>query len=225
MDFVIVGAIAVIEALLALGAMYFIVARQAQSVTGALDDVVAAVKEREDLRDRVRGLLEAMVDPKEIGRKVKEFRTMRETLKTERGRVTITQAELETVEGRLRELEEIERELEACGVETKEELNILEKKEKELSAKNDALKSQISASSQQIDQLLSELQFSAEAQERVQAMKIELLQTQEKIDTLLFEIEQGNDQYFILKKRYDALDIEYAQLFEKFSEAEGGGGD
>jgi hypothetical protein len=35
------------------------------------------------------------------------------------------------------------------------------------------------------------------------------------------EIQKGNDQYFILKKRYDALDIEYAQLYEKFAEQQG----
>ncbi len=55
-------------------------------------------------------------------------------------------------------------------------------------------------------------------------MKAELLQTLERIDMLLVQIEQGNEQYFIMKRRYDALDIEYAQLFEKFSEAESAAG-
>jgi chromosome segregation ATPase len=143
-----------------------------------------------------------------------------ESLKAERGRNTITQAELETVEGRLRELEEIERELEASGIETKEELKILNKKERELSNKNDALKEEIAASMQKVGELMSQMQVSAEMQAQVDEMKVDLLQTQDKIAMLLQQIEQGNEQYFILKKRYDALDIEYAQLFEKFSEAE-----
>jgi hypothetical protein len=33
------------------------------------------------------------------------------------------------------------------------------------------------------------------------------------------QIEAGNEQYFILKQVYDALDIEYAQLYEKFADA------
>ena len=138
-----------------------------------------------------------------------------------RGRITITQAELETVEGRLRELEEIERELEASGIETKEEINILEKKQADLASKNQTLQGKISESTQKLEAILGEMEFTAQQQEQIDAMKSQLLQTQEKIDTLLVQCEEGNQQYFILKQRYDALDIEYAQLYEKFAEAEG----
>jgi len=58
-------------------------------------------------------------------------------------------------------------------------------------------------------------------------MTSQLTMAEEKIDTLILQIEIGNEQYFTLKRRYDALDIEYAQLYEKFSESEamsGGGG-
>ena len=63
-------------------------------------------------------------------------------------------------------------------------------------------------------------EMNAKAKEQVDNMKRELVETQEKVDIVLMKIEQGNDQYYILKKRYDALDIEYAQLYEKFSETE-----
>jgi chromosome segregation ATPase len=161
-----------------------------------------------------------MVDLNQMRVKAKELKLLRDSLKTERGRITITQAELETVETRLRELEEIERELEASSLETKEELGILQKKQAELNEKNAALKAQIEASSEQMQQLMGELQLSAELTAQIQRMQTELLSSQEKVDTLSLNIEQGNEQYFILKKRYDALDIEYAQLFEKFSAAE-----
>ena len=65
-----------------------------------------------------------MVPFPDLAEKVLETRSYEESLKAERGRITITQAELETVETRLRELDEIERELEASALETKEELNI-----------------------------------------------------------------------------------------------------
>ena len=52
----------------------------------------------------------------------------------------------------------------------------------------------------------------------------QIVQTQEKVTTLLTEIEEATEQYFLLKQRYDALDIEYAQLYEKFSEAEAAAG-
>lgn len=150
--------------------------------------------------------------------RVVELKRLREGLKVEKGRVTITQAELETVEGRLRELEEIERELAASGIETKEELKILKRKEKELLSKNEALKSQLAQTQEQMTQLFSELEVGAQVQEEMERAKAELISCQTQIDTLLVQIEQGNDQYFIMKQRYDALDIEYAQLYEKFSE-------
>ena len=152
--------------------------------------------------------------------KVIALKTMRDLLRVEKGRVTITQAELETVEGRLRELEEIERELNASALETKEELKILERKEKELVIKNDHLKSQLANSMGQFDKMLGDLPASEETKTQVEEMKVQLGESEKQIDTLMETIGSTNEQYFALKKRYDALDIEYAQLYEKFAETE-----
>jgi len=185
-----------------------------------LKQVEQIVKTRTDQKDKLVQIYEGMVDLGTLQDLVQELHSIEEALKAERGRITITQAELETVESRLRELEEIERELEASGLETKEELNILQKKQAELESKNKALKKKLNEAVSQIDQLLGELEDNAQATEQITMMKTELLQTEEKVDMLLVQIEQGNEQYFILKRRYDALDIEYAQLYEKFAELE-----
>jgi len=180
-------------------------------------------RERDDrfkLLQEIKDAYDKLVPVTAIRSALREVEVQQENLRVEKGRITITQAELETVETRLRELEEVERELEASGLETKEEINILKKKEEELVAKNDALKKQIESSLQTMDSVMAELEFSQEVQEKVTACKTELLQVQQNIATIILQIEQGNEQYFVLKRRYDALDIEYAQLFEKFSEAE-----
>lgn len=195
--------------------------RSAVAETGRL---TAALDERNELAAEYQAILEGMIEAPELQAKEQEFTAARELLKSERGRNTITQAELETVESRLRELEEIERELEASGIETKEELKILKKKEKDLLQKNDSLKQQIEASTAKLQQLFQEIELSAQMQEQVMSMQTDLIQTQTQIDTLLLQIEQCNEHYFSFKRRYDALDIEYAQLYEKFSAAESGGG-
>lgn len=216
----IVAAIGIIEAL-GIGAALFLISKKKKDALGSsLGLLENAKKERSELLAEVESLVRNMVPPDVVGSKGATLLGLRESLKVERGRITITQAELETVESRLRELEEIERELEASGVETKEELKILSKKERDLAQKNDALKTQISDSLKQYDELVTELQLSAEIQAEVDKMRTELLNSQERIDLLLTQIEDGNEQYFRLKKRYDALDIEYAQLYEKFAEAE-----
>jgi len=217
---IVIIACAVLGVGLAVARMYLSIARRKHDVRQVVEKLGADLKEKKELIAKVQELFGRMVPMEEVREKGRALKLLQESLKTERGRITITQAELETVENRLRELEEISRELEASGVETKEELNILKKKEKELTTKNENLKQQIAASMAQIDEMLTQLQLNAELAAQVEAMKADLLATQEKIDTLLLEIEQGNEQYFVLKKRYDALDIEYAQLFEKFSEAE-----
>lgn len=182
-----------------------------------LESDVAA---RRELLEQCTAVINEMVDLGEVRSIVSELIAIQESLRAERGRITITQAELDTVEGRLRELEEIERELEASGIETKEELKILQKKEKDLRTKNENLQQQISVSVAQLDQLMGEVELSTQVQAQVLAMKTELMQTEEQVATLLLNIEEGNEQYFIMKKRYDALDIEYAQLYERFSETE-----
>ncbi len=174
----------------------------------------------QSLKDRTTAALSELRPFSELKALVEAAKTASDTLRADKGRVTITQAELETVETRLRELEEIERELEASGIETEEEVKILTKKEQELASKNSALKDQIKASQQQIETLLSELQDNAVAQEQILAMKTALVSTEQKAEEMVLQIELGNDAYFELKRRYDALDIEYAQLYEKFSEAE-----
>ena len=177
-------------------------------------------KQIDDAKKRVEVALADMRPLSDLQKLVVAAKVASDTLKADRGRVTITQAELETVETRLRELEEIERELEASGIETEEEIKILGKKQQELLARNEALKEQIRASSERMNSLLGELQDNAEMQEQVLKIKTQLVLTEQKSEEMLVQIELGNEQYFELKRRYDALDIEYAQLYEKFSESE-----
>lgn len=178
---------------------------------------------REGLLAKINALYSEMIDIRAIRGKMDEVQLFRESLKAERGRITITQAELETVENRLRELEEIERELEASGVETKEEINILTMKKDELKQKNVTLGEQLSESLRRMDEVMGEIELSAQVQERVDRARADLVRTQEQIDLLLEKVQEGNEQYFIMKQRYDALDIEYAQLYEKFSASEAAG--
>jgi len=201
-------------------AMYSIVSKRKTDMRKSLSILEDELKQRSDIRTQIKGYYEQMVSVVDIYDQYQEVKGIQDALKAERGRLTITQTELETVEGRLCELEEIERELEASNTETKEEMKILAKKEADLKAKNEALKNQIAASVSQMGQVLTELTLTTAQQEHVDRMKSELVRTEEKIESLVVELKQMNDQYVTLKMRYDALDIEYAQLYEKFSDAE-----
>lgn len=211
---------AIIGAGIAAGGIIFVLKTKGNVGAEAVRALTSALAEREALQARFDGLFSQAVPIPVLRGKATEYASVEESLRAERGRVTITQAELETVENRLRELEEIERELEASGIETKEEMAILEKKRNELKQRNDTLKAELAAATERMNALMGEVEMTAQMQEQVVAMKTQLAETESRIDQLLVEIENSNEQYFILKKRYDALDIEYAQLYEKFSEAE-----
>lgn len=224
MGFALLIIIAVLEVGALVGFMFYSIQTGRSKVSKGLKDLNRFKDERNELDQKLRGLYGALVDLAEARSKVKEAKSFEDALKAERGRVTITQAELETVETRLRELEEIERELEASSIETNEELKVLKARQEELSKKNGSLKSQLDVTTQQMEMIISEIQLTAAQQEALNQIKTELVLTQQRIDLLMLQIEQGNEQYFILKHRFDALDIEYAQLYEKFSEAEAAAG-
>lgn len=176
------------------------------------------LEQKRELWAKIETLQEEMADPEEFNAVTREQELVRDALKAERGRVIITQAELESVEVRLRELDEVTRELEASTLETKEELKILQKKEGELKSKNEELRVQIADSTSKMEVLMSEIEMSVQLEEQVKNMRADLLKSEEQVETLMNEIQKGNEQYFIAKRRYDALDVEYAQLYQQYME-------
>lgn len=221
MSYIIVFIIGIIESAIAVAALFFIVNQSKGELASVLGNLEEELELKKGYKEKISGIYSTMVGLAKAREVLQELGKLEESLKAERGRITITQAELETVETRLRELEEIERELEASGLETKEELKILQKKEAELKANNQKLRAQIEQATGKLGELMGQIELSSQVQEQIMRMKTELLRTEQKIDILMLQIEQGNGQYFILKQRYDALDIEYAQLYEKFSDMGG----
>jgi chromosome segregation ATPase len=222
MSMIVIG-LAVVEALGVAGLLFVKGQRNSGGNEGVLESYEAELATKQSLVARFDTVVPNLVESSQIIARLREMILARESLKAERGRVTITQAELETIEVRLRELDEIARELEASALETKEELKILQKKERELTQKNETLKGQIAQSLTDLDQVIGQIEMTAQMQEQIASIKAELTRTDAQIATLFTAIQEGNEQYFILKRRYDALDIEYAQLYEKFSEQQSAG--
>lgn len=148
----------------------------------------------------------------ELGKRLEE---VEESIRSEKGRRTITEAELEAIDTRLRELEELKRELEVSNMDAIKELDMLRSQERDITAKNESLRGQLETSLEQLDLLMDMLQSSAEAVERLTTAKGELIETEKKCSYYEEQIATINGKYMTLKKAYDALDIEYAQLYEK----------
>lgn len=147
-----------------------------------------------------------------------EIAAEEETLRTEKGRVTIIQAEMEAVDLRLRELEEIAKELENSGVEAAREVEMLRARERDLEAQNAKLQEHLDTSMIQLDKLSHDLAGTEGATESLMRTKEEMEKVQLQLKFYEEQIGLVNRKYLDLKKAYDALDIEYAQLYEKQSQ-------
>ncbi|MCB0324747.1 MAG: hypothetical protein KDD69_14290 [Bdellovibrionales bacterium] len=202
-----------------IGAIFMMVGKKTIAIDRQLRINLETVKEEEQTKLGVLGDLAEMTLGLVTPTRIQELEAKRgeaeESIRAEKGRLTITEAELEAVDTRLRELEELKRELEVSNMDAVKELEMLRAQERDIAAKNDALRNQINASVEQIEFLLEQLANSAEAVERLSAAKNELLDIEKQSSYYEEQIAAINMQYMNLKKAYDALDIEYAQLYEK----------
>ncbi len=189
----------------------------------SFDNLRDELDQKRALWSRIAAVRSDLADEDEFRVVAAEFLKVRDHLRVEHGKATITEAELHALEARLRELEEVSRELEASQTETREELKILRRKEDDLRTKNESLRDRISDSLAKMDNLIAEIELTAKMQEQVSQMKSELLRSEERIQTILNQIQDTNQQYFNLKRRYDALDVEYAQLYQQLTERAGRG--
>jgi chromosome segregation ATPase len=186
-------------------------------LTSNLHTLQEGIDERVKVLTELADLSGGLVDKSECDKIQAEVTQEEENLRTEKGRSTITQAELEAVDLRLRELEEIERELESSSLDASRELEMLRSQEREIDARNAHLREQLDSSLIRLDKLLHELASSQGAVRKLTAARDELIETQRKIQFYEQQIATVNRKYMELKRAYDALDIEYAQLYEKHS--------
>lgn len=141
----------------------------------------------------------------------------------ERGRFAITQAELDAVEIRLRELEELKRELEVSTMDAVREVEMLKAQERDVANQNEVIKEQIVSASDQIDILLDMFSTDEAVVEQLNSVRTQMQAVEKNITFYEEEVAKINQQYVVLKKAYDALDIEYAQLYEKRQQELDGG--
>jgi hypothetical protein len=144
---------------------------------------------------------------------------VREAVESEKGRVTILQAEAEAVDIRLRELEEIERELDSSGIEAAREMGMLRAQDKDIEFRNTKLFEMHEEAELLLNRISSNV-TDPEVLSLIEKARADLKGSQERLKHFQDELPTLNEKYMSLKRAYDALDIEYAQLYEKQSSKE-----
>ena len=183
-------------------------------------EIEEASRSLQDLLSRLEAAKPRVMPISQVLPLVKELQTLDDELKNKNVKVSIALSELEAVEFRLQELEEIRREVEVSAAEIKDELRALQEREADLRSRREELESMLQASAERMSTIASELSMSGEMQVQIERMQGELVSTQDQCDKLLVQIQQGNEQCIAMKQRYNALDIEYALLYERFARLE-----
>jgi DNA repair exonuclease SbcCD ATPase subunit len=141
----------------------------------------------------------------------------KEGLDAEKGKATILQAESEAVDVRLRELEEIERELDSSGVEAAREMEMLRAQDRDIEFRNTTLFGLFEQSVIVFDKAMAASRADPEVAEIIAKVKSDVEAAEQRLKQFQEELPTLNEKYVSLKRAYDALDIEYAQLYEKQS--------
>lgn len=205
---------------LALGCLNLLIVRRGQQDGSDQREVEAAASSLRELTARFEAIQQSVVKAEVALPLTREIRSIESEKRKKGVEVSVAASELEVIGGRLQELEEIRREVEASAEEIKQELRSLHERESELLFRRQELESLLAASRERMSNISSELAMSEEMQVQIERMQSELSGTREQCDKLLNQIQRGNQQCMVMKQRYNALDIEYALLYERFSQLE-----
>ena len=186
-----------------------------RQVRNALEVMEQELSKKREIMEELAQLALGLVSPETLTKFDSDLTAAEEALRTEKGKVTITEAEIEAVDLRLRELEELKKEIEVSAVEASRELEMLRSQQREISSRNEELRLKLEETQHEIDLMMGALSHSAQATEELRKAKLTLAEYQKKMDWYTEQIAVLNEKYMMLKKAYDALDIEYAQLYEK----------
>jgi chromosome segregation ATPase len=204
----------------AIGYLTFILNKGGNQSEEINKEIENASRSLQDLLSRLEASKPRVVAISQVLPLVKDLQTLDDELRSKNVKVSIALSELEAVEFRLQELEEIRREVEVSAAEIKDELRALQEREADLRSRREELESMLQASVEKMSTIATELSMSAEMQMQIERMQGELVSTQDQCDKLLVQIQQGNEQCIAMKQRYNALDIEYALLYERFARLE-----
>jgi len=167
--------------------------------------------------------LPGLISAEDIEAKRGELSEFETLITTTNSKCAIAEAEIDALDIRLRELEELGRELEVSKLDALKEIEMLKAQERDMSNQNEAINTQLTNSMEQIDFLLDVLNANVEATEQLNKIRSEMLEVEKKTNYYEEEINKINQNYVGLKRAYDALDIEYAQLYEKRQQELGDG--
>jgi hypothetical protein len=192
----------------------------ARHLRRVLRSATAELANKSDLETQLLDLYGQLLEFGDLANQVTELTKTKKRLADLDARFTQTQQKLDVAENRLRDLDEIDMELRNCAVELEEIEEKAAKKSADFRNKNQTLKTTL-------ELVFSDAQPMLEEDGAPQQFRDTLHKFQEsspklfgQFNIILDEVAGQYDAFLKFRKRYDALDIEYALLVSKVEEME-----
>lgn len=115
----------------------------------------------------------------------------------------------------LKEVEDVKKEIEITQIETKKEVDLLKAQDSDMAEQNAQAKQALQDIIKNVSPIFEALASLEGSDAIVDALFMQTGNADQKLEFFQTEIQGFNKKYLELKEQYDALDIEYAQLYEK----------
>ncbi|MCS6894076.1 MAG: hypothetical protein NZO16_05880 [Deltaproteobacteria bacterium] len=178
-------------------------------------DLTIKLSQLDDLRGRIENLkleIKTLIpkqDANELVTILEEFANLE---RLEKSKFNIASLELSSLEGRLREFSDIEQELESSALETRDLVKSYQTAWDEITTKSSNIRNNLNIALEALNNLFSSDE-SAKLSDNIEKFLDEIISYELVVKSALDCISK-------LKTRFDALDIEFAELYERFGELE-----
>ncbi|MDR2337542.1 MAG: hypothetical protein LBE20_02705 [Deltaproteobacteria bacterium] len=165
--------------------------------------------------EKVYNILLSYLEKGQFDTKEGEFFELKKTKEFAERNYLELKENVEMVKQKIADLDAITSELRTTMLESSQEMDMLRTQENSLRAKTSELKLELDRVLKKCDQLMIDFSSSQDLVQALQKIKAEVLESQDKIFWYQEKITEINLNYMQLKRVYDALDIEYTQLYER----------
>jgi chromosome segregation ATPase len=170
--------------------------------------------------EKVYNMLLSHIERNQVDSKEGDFFELKKTREFVEKNYLELKEQVETVKQKIADLDAITSDLRTSMLESSQEMEMLRTQENGLRDKTSELKKELDKVLKKCDQLMIDFSSSQDLVQALKKAKAEALESQDKIFWYQEKITEINMNYMQLKRVYDALDIEYTQLYERSNSEE-----
>ncbi len=177
----------------------------------SIESLDKLVLERRNILKEIAVFVLGLVDPLYYQELNKQVTELKEQLAAKKLKIQTVENEINKTETNLKDVAEVNQELEMSQIDSQKEIDLLKAQETDISNQNAWYKQELQNVVKNVSESLAKIEGSKSL---IDNLSTQTAKADQKARYFQSEIELLNKKYLEIKNQYDALDIEYAQLYE-----------